>query len=136
MNSMIFSRDTWLQLKIPCRHLIVALNVRKKLPELSVLTGQRYQITTYQTTVGVMLIPEDHSIVNNQAVLPAKYICHAGIPKQRCIRSRGEAAGTGCVYRTSAKSVIARMDTTVQPAAFLWHNIEKSCHYLHLTLQI
>ena len=87
------SCETWLQLKIPCRHLIVALNVRKKLPELPVLTGQRYQITTYQTTVGVMLIPEDHSIVNNQAVLPAKYICHAGIPKQRCIRSRGEAAG-------------------------------------------
>ena len=51
--------------KIPYLHLIAALHARKKLRGLSVLTGQYYQVTTYQTTVGAMLIPENHRTVNN-----------------------------------------------------------------------
>ena len=69
-----------MRLKIADRHLIAARNARKKIFELLVLTGQCYQVTTYQTTVGAMLIPEDHSIVNNQGVPLAKYIRQARRP--------------------------------------------------------
>ena len=61
---MIFSCDSWLRLKITRRHHIAALNARGKLYMLLVLIGQCYQVTTYQTTVGAMLITEDHSILN------------------------------------------------------------------------
>ena len=78
-----------MRLKTVGRHLIAPLNARDKLFELSVLIGQFYQVTTYQTTVGDMLISENHSIVNNQGVPPAKYIRQVGRPKKRHIRSRG-----------------------------------------------
>ena len=81
-TSWICSCETWLRLEIAGRHLIVALNARKKIFELSVLTDQCYHVTTYQTTVGAMLIPMDHSIVNNQAVLPVNYIHQAERPTE------------------------------------------------------
>lgn len=89
-TSMACSCETWLQLKIPCRHIIAALNSRQKLPEISALAGKCYHVATYQTTVGSMEIPEDHSLVNDPSVLPAKFIRQAGRPKKRRIRSRGE----------------------------------------------
>lgn len=84
------SCETWLQLKIPCRHLIAALNGRGVLPEISVLAGACYQVATYKTTLGALRIPEDPQLVSDPSVLPAKYIRQAGRPKKRRIRSRGE----------------------------------------------
>ena len=90
---MAFLYDTCLRLNIPCRHLIAALNAMKNLFEISVQTGQCYQVTTKQTTIGAMLIPEGHGVVNNQGVPPAKYIRRTGRTKKRLIRSRGEETG-------------------------------------------
>ena len=71
MISVFRSCEKWLRLKIAGRHLITALNARKQIFELSMLTGQCYHVTTYQTTVGAMIFPEYYSIVAHQGVPPA-----------------------------------------------------------------
>ena len=116
---MICSCETWLRLKIAGRHLIAALNARKKISELSLLTNQGYQVTTYRTTVGDILIPEDHTIVNNQGVPPANISVRREDPRKEAFRSWEKEA----IDRTSAESVVALMDTTVRPATFLRPNI-------------
>ena len=130
-----------MRLKTVGRHLIAPLNARDKLFELSVLIGQFYQVTTYQTTVGDMLISENHSSVNNQGVPPAKYIRQTGRPKKRRIRSRGKKSATGCVDHISAESVVALMETTVLLSALLRPNIRNHvilfilhCGYNFVTL--
>ena len=79
-------------MKIAGLHLILALNARKKIFELSVLTDQCYQVTTYQTTTGAMLIPEDHSIVDNQGVPPANTSVWQEDPRKEAL-DRGKDAG-------------------------------------------
>ena len=111
-TSMICSRETWLRLKIEGRYLIAALNARKNIFELSVLTDQFYHVTTYQTTVGAMLIHMDHSIVNNQGVSPANISVRREGPRNEALDRRKKNPAAECIDRTSAGIVVALMDTT------------------------
>ena len=135
-TSWICSCETWLRLEIAGRHLIVALNARKKIFELSVLTDQCYHVTTYQTTVGAMLIPMDHSIVNNLGVSPANISVRWEDPRKEALDRGKKKPAAGCVDRTGAGSVVELMDTTVRPSALLRTSIKYSCHSLHITLRI
>ena len=120
---MICSCETWLRLTIAGRHLVAAPNARKKIFELLVPTDQCYQVTTYQTTVGAMMIPQDHSIVNNQCVPPANISVRWEDPRKEALDRGKKKPATGCVDRISAGSEVALMDRNIRLSALLRPNI-------------
>nr|CCA26858.1 AlNc14C422G11540 [Albugo laibachii Nc14] len=49
---------TWMQLKVPCRHILAALTGPESPPVISDLVSDCYKVTTFEDTVGSLEIPE------------------------------------------------------------------------------
>ena len=48
---------TWMQLKVPCRHILAALTGQESPPVISHLFSDCYKVTTFQGTIGSLEIP-------------------------------------------------------------------------------
>jgi hypothetical protein len=99
--------DTFLQNRIPCRHIIAALRKAGRPDEEVKAFHSSYLMRTYKsafgdTCVGMVV---DHRITKDHQILPSPFYRRAGRPISRRYRSRGEDGGKtykcrGCNQRS------------------------------------